>query len=236
MSHPGSTKSRILNVAEELFAKQGFTETSLRAITYGAEVNLASVNYHFGSKKSLIEAVFERFMNSFTEELMLDMAALELQAGNIKVHDVLNTLVRPLIKMDEIRPKGASVFMRLLGRAYSETQGHIRRFATARYSAVFAKFTGLLHKASPELAPSEMFWRLHFMLGSFIFTLAGHEALEEISESDFQEKVGVEQILIRLIPFLSAGFCNTFNSSEQGLAKQGSVKQNSVTQMSSGEA
>lgn len=206
MSKQASTKKKILNAAEELFADRGFAETSLRVITARAEVNLASVNYHFGSKKSLIEAVFERFMDSFTNELMTEMSHLDKQVAPISVEQVLSTLVRPLIEIDQIRPNGSSVFMKLLGRAYAETQGHIRRFAMQRYSHVLARFTRLLHKACPELAPSEMFWRLHFMLGSFIFTLAGHEALQEISESDFEETVSVEQIIFRLVPFLSAGF------------------------------
>jgi|GEM_PF-13270 len=203
-----STQNKILNAAETLFAEHGFAETSLRLITARAEVNLASVNYHFGSKKTLIEAVFDRFMLSFTQDLMAEMKKLEQQQQALKIEQVLNTLVQPLIQIDHVRPNGSSTFMKLLGRAYSETQGHIRRFAMQRYSHVFSNFTRLLHKASPETSRSEMFWRLHFMLGAFIFTLAGHEALQEIAESDFQEQVNVEQIIAHLIPFLSAGFAS----------------------------
>ena len=175
-------------------------------ITARAEVNLASVNYHFGSKKTLIEAVFDRFMECFTNELITEMTKVERQEQELHVTQVLMTLVRPLMQIDNVRPNGSTVFMKLLGRAYAETQGHIRRFAMLRYAHVFTRFTRLLHKANPEMQPSDMFWRLHFMLGSFIFTLAGHEALQEISESDFQENVSVEQIITRLIEFLSAGF------------------------------
>ncbi|WP_196138447.1 TetR/AcrR family transcriptional regulator [Aliikangiella sp. G2MR2-5] len=206
MSNKSQTKAKVLDAAELLFAEHGFAETSLREITARAEVNLASVNYHFGSKKSLIEAVFDRFMESFTNQLITEMAELDKNSEQVTVNQVLGTLVKPLIYIDEIRPNGSSVFMKLLGRAYAETQGHIRRFAMERYSHVLARFTRLLHKASPSLSPAEMFWRLHFMLGSFIFTLAGHEALQEISESDFNQAVTVEQIINRLIPFLSAGF------------------------------
>ena len=206
MSKQAVTKSKILDAAEELFADRGFSETSLRVITNRAEVNLASVNYHFGSKKSLIEAVFERFMDSFTQALLNEMSQLEKVQSRLDVYEVLNTLVYPLIQMEKVRPDGSSVFMKLLGRAYAESQGHIRRFAMTKYAHVLSRFTRLLHKANPDLAASEMFWRLHFMLGSFIFTLAGHEALQEISESDFQEAVSIEEIIHRLIPFLAAGF------------------------------
>ncbi|MEJ2200328.1 MAG: TetR family transcriptional regulator, partial [Desulfuromonadaceae bacterium] len=62
------TKERILDAAEELFARQGFHATSLRAITGGAQVNLAAVNYHFGSKDGLLEAVFSRRLTPLNQE------------------------------------------------------------------------------------------------------------------------------------------------------------------------
>lgn len=202
-----STKEKILNVAEELFADHGFSETSLRMITAKAEVNLASVNYHFGSKKTLIQAVFDRFMERFTTDLSSEMDRIDNIAKDLQVIDVLSTLIDPITKLDSLRPDGAGVFMNLLGRAYAETQGHIRRFAMERYAQVLRRFMRLLHTTSPNLQPTEMFWRLHFMLGSFIFTLAGHEALQEISESDFDQKVSIEEIIKRLVPFMSAAFC-----------------------------
>ncbi|CSD08028.1 TetR family transcriptional regulator [Vibrio cholerae] len=50
MALRSSTKEKILDVAEGLFAEYGFNDTSLRTITSKAGVNLASVNYHFGDK------------------------------------------------------------------------------------------------------------------------------------------------------------------------------------------
>jgi len=63
------TVDRILDAAEELFAERGFSETSLRMITSKAKVNLAAVNYHFGSKNALIHAVFARFLTPFSATL-----------------------------------------------------------------------------------------------------------------------------------------------------------------------
>jgi len=201
-----TTKDKILDAAEQLFADHGFSETSLRMITAKANVNLASVNYHYGSKKTLIQAVFDRFMGRFTSDLNLEMDRIDSQTVNLTVVDVLSTLVKPISQLEQLRPHGAGVFMNLLGRAYAETQGHMRRFALEHYSDVLNRFTHLLHTTSPRLQKQEMFWRLHFMLGSFIFTLAGHKALQEISESDFHQKVSIEQIISQLVPFMSAAF------------------------------
>src|SRR5438034_10069193 len=54
------TRTRILDVAEELFMQHGFEGASMRMLTAQAGVNLAAVNYHFGTKHALIEAVFRR--------------------------------------------------------------------------------------------------------------------------------------------------------------------------------
>ena len=51
------TKEKILDAAERLFAEHGFASTSMRDITTEADVNLAAVNYHFGSKLALLQAV-----------------------------------------------------------------------------------------------------------------------------------------------------------------------------------
>ena len=67
------TVERILDAAEQLFAERGFAETSLRLITSKAGVNLAAVNYHFGSKKALIQAVFSRFLGPFCASLKREL-------------------------------------------------------------------------------------------------------------------------------------------------------------------
>ena len=47
------TKLKILDVAEELFGERGLNRVSIRDITDQAKVNLAAINYHFGSKDRL---------------------------------------------------------------------------------------------------------------------------------------------------------------------------------------
>ena len=76
-SNKPSTQKRILDTAERLFAKEGFEQTSLRQITQEADVNLASVNYHFGSKKALIQAVVARYMDVFMPALDEELRGLD---------------------------------------------------------------------------------------------------------------------------------------------------------------
>ncbi len=206
MSTNDSTQTKILDAAEFLFAERGFAETSLRTITSRAKVNLASVNYHFGSKKSLIQAVFDRFLQDFTLQLSIRLNELEQEpASELKAEVLLGALIDPLLSLNKTRKNAVSIFMRLLGRAYAETQGHLRRYVTERYGHVLVRFTHLFQKGYPGLTNDQIFWRLHYMLGSLIFTLAGSDALRQISEADFNRSLEVKDVIQEMVPFLAAG-------------------------------
>ncbi|WP_043526320.1 TetR/AcrR family transcriptional regulator [Litchfieldella xinjiangensis] len=195
------TVTRILDTAEVLFAERGFAETSLRNITSKAKVNLAAVNYHFGSKKALIQAVFARYLDPFTERFHAALDGLEAEYGNevIPLEILLETMARCVLEVPAER-NSLKVFMKLLGLAYSQAQGHLRRYIQEHYGSVFTRFTGLVRRATPELPDAERFWRLHFMLGTVIFTLSGLDALRDIAEKDYGEHVSVRELIRRLRP------------------------------------
>lgn len=195
------TVTSILNAAEELFSERGFAETSLRNITTRAGVNLAAVNYHFGSKKELIQAVFARFLKPFC---VLLEGKLEQMHG-ASFNELLLLLSHTALQASHGKPKRLGIFMRLLGLAYTQGQGHLRRFLIREYAPVFGVFMQLVQAASPELSDEERFWRIHFMLGATAFTLSGADALMAMAEHDLGKGSDFTQVLNRLIPFLAAG-------------------------------
>ncbi|WP_026317610.1 TetR/AcrR family transcriptional regulator [Algicola sagamiensis] len=204
MKRTQPTKLMILDAAEELFAESGFKDTSLRQITGRAGVNLASVNYHFGSKKELIQSVLERYLQVFMHRLNESFDAL-MNTASVKLHDVFTSFVEPLLALDEVRPKGATVFLQLLGRGYTDSQGHLRWYFATHYGEVLEKLVQLVKRTQPDLPDSEIFWRLHFTLGTFVFTMASSDALIEIAETDFDEAVSLQGLVNHVIPYIAAG-------------------------------
>ena len=108
------TVDRILDAAEVLFADRGFSETSLRMITSKAKVNLAAVNYHFGSKNALIHAVFARFLTPYSATLDEVFDDLEAKAeGAVPTLDkLLWALAESAARMPQRNERGISIFMR----------------------------------------------------------------------------------------------------------------------------
>lgn len=200
------TVERILDAAEHLFAEKGFAETSLRLITSRAGVNLAAVNYHFGSKQALIQAVFSRFLGPFCTRLEQELDRRERQALEAAgLEELLGMLVEQTLIVELHGGDDLSVFMRLLGLAFSESQEPLRRYLDDRYGAVFRRYMTLVHAVAPALPPLELFWRLHFMLGAAAFSMSGIKTLRAISANDFGVDISIEQVMRMMVPFLAAG-------------------------------
>lgn len=197
------TVVRILDTAEALFAEKGFAETSLRTITSRAKVNLAAVNYHFGSKKALIQAVFARYLDPFCEAFNTELTVLENKQQAVPLEELLKVMARTTLNVPAT--KGSlSVFMRLLGLAYTQAQGHMRRYLQEHYGQTFLRFTHLLKLSSKDLPDAERFWRLHFMLGAVVFTMSSLDALRDIALNDYDEKTRIADLVARLLPVVTA--------------------------------
>jgi len=118
------TKARLLDVAEELFATQGISNTSLRSITSAADANLASVNYHFGSKDALIKAVFARRIGPINEERMRMLDAIESGRGDQApgLADVVEAVVAPVMRLKRVDTRQQRMFLRLFSQVHSESE------------------------------------------------------------------------------------------------------------------
>jgi AcrR family transcriptional regulator len=204
---PVATKDRILDAAESLFMEHGFEATSLRSITAAAEVNLAAVNYHFGSKEELFQAVLTRRLDPMNQERLDLLTALERDAAPapISCEQILSAMFVPALKLARDRERGGKNFLRLLGRAYADPAPFIRHFLSGQYAVMIARFKSAFAQALPELPPKELSWRLHFIMGALSYTLAGTDALKLIAELTPAESGNDEMLLRRLAPFLLAG-------------------------------
>ncbi|MCY7297079.1 TetR/AcrR family transcriptional regulator [Alteromonas sp. a30] len=203
---PVTTKDKILDTAELLFSDLGFDNTSLRSITSKADVNLASVNYHFGSKKELIQAVMERYLSVLMPAIDEKLTQLTSGEKQVKLTTLFEAMVEPILKLDSVRPNGARTFMQLFAKAYYESQGHMKRFVNERYGAVLKRFNAVLVTTVPHLPLREIFWRWHFALGSCVFTMGSSKALTDMAEADYKQRMAVAELIRGVIHFIAAGF------------------------------
>ena len=199
------TRERLLDAAEGLFAERGIGATSLRTITAQAEANLASVNYHFGSKEELIKEVFARRVQPINAERLRLLDECETSAGpeGPSLECIIKAFIGPALRLRQDPDGGGEPFLCLMGRIYSEPI-QVRQTIFALFDEVIRRFPAAVRRILPDLPVDELMWRLHFMVGAMAQTAMASETIKELT-GGLCDPSDVEGTIERLTGFVVAG-------------------------------
>jgi AcrR family transcriptional regulator len=199
------TRTRILDAAEELFMQHGFEGTSMRQLTSRAGVNLAAVNYHFGSKDALIEAVLRRRLDPMNAARIAALEELENESRASAPEAIIRAFVGPSLRMIEDARSGGRNFIRLLGRTYTDPAKGIRALIGQMYAPAMERYKRALQRALPQMPADELVWRMHFMFGTLAYTLAATDTVQLIAGCKPEDRYDARLLEERLTAFLAAG-------------------------------
>ena len=176
------TRTAILAAAERLYADRGFGDVTLRDIVSEANVNLAAVNYHFGSKDELIAELFVTRSLALNKERLRDLREAE-EAGNGRadISDVLRALVGPTLRGCLGPENQRSTPARFMIRVSIESVPAIRRIRNREIDHL-RKFVAAMRRSLPDRSEVELYWGLHFALAMAQQTVRDSERLAKLSE------------------------------------------------------
>ncbi len=197
-----STKDRLLDAAEALFAEHGFSGTSLRQLTQAAGVNLAAVNYHFGSKELLAHAVIHRRFTPINDERLALLDELEAR-GEPTLEELLGAFVGPFIRFREREEHALTNLIRLMLRLATASEEFAEQHRKI-FQHIAERFIPAFSAELPHLDRKTFFWRLNFTIAVMAMSHSEPERLRLISggECDPHDmKESVEQ----MVTFLAAG-------------------------------
>ncbi|MCR5879055.1 TetR/AcrR family transcriptional regulator [Phenylobacterium sp. J367] len=200
-----ATKQAVFNAAERLFALHGFQNVSVRDITAAAGVNLASVNYHFGSKDALLFEIFRRRTSELNRERarMLHEAA-DRHQGKPPVREILEAYFAPPLRW-AAPDNDRRISVQFIIRARSEGTEEMRE-ALRNDVSHLERFANALIAARPDLPREEVYWRLHFVLGMVHNNrFVEFDRLHHLSGGLTREG-DVAALLRRMLDFAEAGF------------------------------
>ena len=200
------TRERILSSAETLFAERGFETVSLRDITGAADANVAAVNYHFGSKERLIDAVIERHVVPINGERLelLERLAAKYAAEPLPVEEILRAFLSPVLRQITSGKMSEELFGKFMGRLIGERGYRLPESVRPLFRMMAARFTSALRRAVPQLSEEEALWRMHFSFGVMSNTLTHGDTLREISGGRAGNP-SIEKIFEEIIEFCAAG-------------------------------
>lgn len=201
------TKDTILNAAEDLFAEQGFAATSLRQLTARAGVNLAAVNYHFGSKEDLAKAVLQRRIEPINRERRQRLDAMNRPAA---IEAILRAFIEPALRSPQVGPgqtqqPAATGLCRVFGRISIEQPPFLHEFLAEQFGELGRRFVAMLSEAAPGIDAETLWWRMHFTVGAMAHTLQSAHVVGQMSGGACDPN-NHDAIAEQLITFATCGF------------------------------
>jgi AcrR family transcriptional regulator len=187
------TRTSILDAAERLYADRGFADVTLRDIVAAAGVNLAAVNYHFGSKDELIAELFVTRSLATNRERLNELKAAEAAGdGRADIDSILRALVGPTLRGCLGPDRERSAAARFMIRASIESVTPIRRIKNREIDHL-RKFAAAMRRSLPGRAEVDLYWGLHFALAMAHQTIRDSERLTKLSEGlcDLDDVAGV---------------------------------------------
>lgn len=198
---PISTKNRILDAAERLFAESGYDGVSLRQITKEAEVELALANYHFGPKSALFVAVVQR---RAAELNAARMALFEALPSPPTLDGLIDAFARPFMEQSLRGGPGWKSYARLIAQI-STSSRWTTEVMSSQFDVVAAEFVKRAGLALPGADVKDLYWGFHFMLGAMVIAFAETGRLEVLSRGRCKSSQ-LDRLYQRMVPFLAAGF------------------------------
>ena len=201
------TKKRLLDAGERLFAEQGFPTVSVRTVTAKAKQNLAAVNYHFGSKEGLLEAIYLRRGHELNAERRTLLAeAAEKHAGRpIPLEDVIHAMLAPSFSWCVDRTSGRATFILFLFRSYHDSTPALKKLRLKEAEILRAMFLPHLRLATPELRDEDLYWGIQFALGAMHYTIGDLGWVKAVSGYACDTS-DIDGIIRRLVGFVAGGF------------------------------
>jgi len=198
------TKTRILEAAERLILQKGSEAVTFREITDEAGVNIASINYHFGSKKEMENALLARFIEPIEKRRlqMLEQAEAEAGTGGPSLETVVRCYAVPFMEFSRSHPNQQHVFVALNRLFNDETRfrGQVQKSLTRSLQ----RFSDALVRALPEVPRETVILRQTYMW--FATTALLHKWLVEFAVDTLGIDVSDQALLEEMIRFLCAGF------------------------------
>jgi AcrR family transcriptional regulator len=199
------TKEKLMDAAEKLFARRGFRGTSVRDITSAAGVDLALVNYHFGSKKELLAAVIERRGQVLNEERLRRLADERLRAAPAppSTEAVVDAFLDPILDRLAHAGPGWHSYFSLLAYVNNSPEWGCKLMGKT-FDSVVRQFMQAVMDSLPGAAPADIFWGYNFLTGALTLSLAETGRLDVLSDGLCRSN-DVAALKERLGPYVAAG-------------------------------
>jgi AcrR family transcriptional regulator len=203
--HPDETRERILNVAEELFANNGYNGTSLRDVARAAELQTAAIGYHYPTKEELFDTVIRRraaVMTEWRQRVLLQMRQRHGSAA-IPLDELVRAYVQPFYESASHGEAGWRHYAALMGRLANSPMG--TEVIARHYDATAREYLSEFMRSLPGVAQPAVIDGFTFMVASMLALCAGTGRAQRLAGAQGDQRP-LNEPFSNLVTFLVCGF------------------------------
>ncbi len=215
MTRP-STRTRILDTAEKLFAEHGYAATSLRQVSGKARVNLGSIHYYFKSKQTLFRTVLQRRVRPLDEKRVVLLDKLQ-RDGELTLENVIEAFIGPTLDL-ALSEKNGVAWVKFVARSRLESGKHWDPDPEL-HSQTLLRFINALQEVLPDIPKGELVYRFYFLLGTAANTLIDTRTVDLLGGRIKSYEADPRGMQRRLVQFVAAGMRAPVSSRKTGRAK-----------------
>jgi AcrR family transcriptional regulator len=201
------TRDRILRTGERLFAERGFNGVSIRELAAAAQVNIASIGYHFDNKEGLLSEVYRRHCEPLIEERLRGLEAASRLRGKAKIKAKIAAIIEAFIRpaLQQVEAEDGETFIRLRAVLSGENSELLEKLVAENFDQSSTAFIDMLCECLPHLSRTDVCWRFHFLLGTIYYTAAGPHRISAFSNGRCDPS-DTEAVIKELVPFMTRAF------------------------------
>lgn len=201
-----STRERILDAAEELFAHKGYEGVSVRQIMSKAEADVSLAYYHFKSKRDLFDEIMLRRVEILNDIRLKALEAVEKRHPDDapSVEEIIDAFTHPLLDLLAKEHEEWKYYFQLIAQI-NNSADFGGELMTRYFDPLVKRFIGALRKALPDCTDADLYWSYHFLSGALTLTFAETGRIDNLSGGTVKSS-DMASVVERMPIFLAAGF------------------------------
>ncbi len=166
------SSERILDAAEELFAKRGYYGVTLREVASHASADSALLHYYFDSKSGLFDAVVARRAELVNQARMDLLDRYHREHGDaLTAEGVVLAYLQPTFELMNRGPSYRN-YGAVIAKINSMASSDELNVSTTPFDPIVHKLVGLLRRVRPGVADVDLYWFYHMLSGAITLSLA----------------------------------------------------------------
>jgi len=203
-----ATRQRILDGAEALFSRYGYHAVALADIAGEADVRVALLHYHYGTKEELFAAVIERRAAENVADLKRSLTEALAVAGPVEERRaaIIRAFVRPVIDRSMRGGAGWKNYIRLLARLANlpQKESFLSSYRSS-FDSIVADYVAALRTLHPGMDPLDVHWAFYFLQAASTHILVESGILDRQSDGALRSS-NLDLVGEKLVDFCAAGF------------------------------